>query len=341
MSDPSEYTVAWICALRCESVAAQEFLDAEHHPASYIARHDNNYYTLGNIGHHNVAIAVLPDGEYGTSSAATVARDMLHTFPNIKIGLLVGIGGGAPTAKNDIRLGDAVVSTTQGESGAVFQYDFGKIIQSQVFQHTKHLDKPPLFMRTAVTGCRTEHERKGHSIRRSIEDIIARNDRLRTYSKPAPETDVLYRSDFVHTAGAGPCITYCGRAQDKVIQREQRDHKRHCPFIHYGLIASGDQLMKDARVRDRLASEKGVLCFEMEAAGLMNHFPCLVVRGVCDYSDTHKNDEWHRYAAMTAAAYAADILRRIPKTKVEEQQKIVESINLGQLKCPQKFPGTD
>ena len=52
------------------------------------------------------------------------------------------------------------------------------------------------------------------------------------------------------------------------------------PAIFYGLIASANQVMKDATIRDRLASEENVLCFEMEAAGLMNHFPCLVVRGM-------------------------------------------------------------
>ena len=56
---------------------------------------------------------------------------------------------------------------------------------------------------------------------------------------------------------------------------------RDDPAIHYGLIVSANQLMEDALVRDKLAAQ-GVLCFEMEAAGLMNHFPCLVIRGICD-----------------------------------------------------------
>ena len=55
----------------------------------------------------------------------------------------------------------------------------------------------------------------------------------------------------------------------------------------------------------------GVICFEKEAAGLMNHFPCVVIRGICDYSDSHLNKDWQRYAAMTAAAYAKDLLNRV------------------------------
>jgi hypothetical protein len=50
----------------------------------------------------------------------------------------------------------------------------------------------------------------------------------------------------------------------------------------------------------------------MEAAGLMDDFPCLVIRGVCDYADSHKNDVWHGYAAATAAAYAKEFLSIIP-----------------------------
>lgn len=115
-----DYTVGWICALATEYVAAQVFLDHEHGQPNHTAAHDNNDYTLGRIGEYKVVIAVLPGGEYSTASAARVARDMLHTFPNIRIGLMVGIGGGAPSSKHDIRLGDVVVSKPQNGLGGVF-----------------------------------------------------------------------------------------------------------------------------------------------------------------------------------------------------------------------------
>ncbi|KAL6409962.1 WD repeat-containing protein [Ilyonectria robusta] len=122
-------TVGWICAIRTEYVAAQEFLDEEHEALEFVSPNDTNDYTLGRLGKHNVVIAVLPDGEYGTSSAASVATNMLHSFPNVRIGLMVGIGGGAPSEKHDIRLGDIVVSAPRDGEGGVFQYDFGKTIQ--------------------------------------------------------------------------------------------------------------------------------------------------------------------------------------------------------------------
>ena len=70
--------------------------------------------------------------------------------------------------------------------------------------------------------------------------------------------------------------------------------------------------MKDGLTRDKAAAELKVLCFEMEAAGLMNDFPCLVIRGICDYSDSHKHKNWQRRAAAVAAAYAKELLCLIP-----------------------------
>lgn len=150
MSNPKDYTVGWICAIATEYVAAQAFLDERHDGPEYISTHDNNDYTLGKIGKHNVAIAVLPVGEYGIASAANVARDMLSSFPNVRIGLMVGIGGGAPSQKHDIRLGDIVVSAPRDGNGGVFQYDFGKTIQDQSFRTTSFLNQPPTVLRAAV-----------------------------------------------------------------------------------------------------------------------------------------------------------------------------------------------
>ncbi|KAL9564049.1 hypothetical protein ACKAV7_011823 [Fusarium commune] len=114
MENPQDYTVGWICALTTEFVAAQAFLDEEHEGPREVAQNDNNNHALGRIGSHNIVVAVLPDKEYGTAVAAAVARDMLGSFPNICIGLLVGIGGGAPSPNHDIRLGDIVVSSRDG-----------------------------------------------------------------------------------------------------------------------------------------------------------------------------------------------------------------------------------
>ena len=109
-----DYTVAWVCALPLEMAAAKSMLD-EIHPNLPNSSNDQNTYVLGKIHAHNVVIACLPSGVYGTTSAATVANQMLCPFRSIRFGLMVGIGGSVPTKKADIRLGD-VWSANQQET---------------------------------------------------------------------------------------------------------------------------------------------------------------------------------------------------------------------------------
>lgn len=319
----TDYTVGWICAICTEYVAAQAFLDEEYERLEYSSRNDNNDYTLGRIGKHNVVIAVLPRGEYGASSATGVARDMLRSFPNVRIGLMVGIGGGAPSRKHDIRLGDIVVSAPSGKNSGVYQYDFGKTIEGRNFQTTGSLAPPPVFLRAAVNGLAAEYETNGHQLEEAINNIFDKKPRLRKkYKRPDPSSDRLYRTGVTHSDSEASCEASCGCDPKKLVLRHQRTEEEDNPTIHYGLIASANNLMKDAFIRDKLSAEMDVLCFEMEAAGLMNQFPCLVIRGICAYSDTHKNEEWQGYAAMAAAAYAKDLLRRIPPNKVEAEKRI-------------------
>ncbi|KAG9517689.1 purine and uridine phosphorylase, partial [Aureobasidium melanogenum] len=328
MPDPHQYTVGWICAIPTESLAASLFLDEEHEPPDHVSSNDCNDYTLGKMAGHNVVIVILPVGEYGLTSATSVVKDMLASFPNIRVGLMVGIGGGAPTAQNDIRLGDIVVSSPQNGTGGVYQYDFGKMIQGQDFQHTGFLNQPSMLVRTAVSGLRTQYKKKGHTIDESIKAILHEYPRLSDeFSRPHEERDRLCKANFVHPVGhKGDCEDSCGVLPERIVERRARTQKEDNPAIHHGIIASGNSLMKDARVRDTFASEKGIMCFEMEAAGLMNHLPCLVIRGICDYSDSHKNKEWQGYAAMTAAAYAKDLLARMRPRRVEAEQKVAETL---------------
>ncbi|KAH7230930.1 hypothetical protein BKA59DRAFT_321290 [Fusarium tricinctum] len=329
MSNPQKYTVGWICAIATEYLAAQLFLDEEHEGPEFVSANDSNHYTLGKIGKHNVVIAVLPHGEYGVSSAAGVAKDMLHSFPNVRFGLMVGIGGGAPTPEHDIRLGDVVVSASGHGKGGVFQYDFGKAVQGQELQETGFLNQPPTILRTAVHGLLTQYKRKGHQLDKHIDDILVENPRLKKeFQRPEPSTDRLYHSSKVHPPDdQSSCAKACGDDPSTLVLRPDRTEYEDNPAIHYGLIASINRLMKDALTRDALAAKKGVLCFEMEAAGLMNHFPCLVIRGICDYSDSHKNKKWQGFAAMMAAAYAKDLLRQISLSKVEAEKPISEVLS--------------
>ncbi|KAI1461860.1 hypothetical protein F4805DRAFT_475208 [Annulohypoxylon moriforme] len=326
MINLGDYTVGWICAVGAEVVAATSFLDDEHGPLDYTPDNDNNTYILGRIGKHNVVIAAMPHRQYGLVNAAVVAKDMVRSFPGVRIGLMVGIGGGAPSLKHDIRLGDIVVSSPSSNTGGVLQYDYGKTIQDKELLVKGHLNQPPHFMLTALAVLGSEYERKGHNIEKAINAILRENPRLQdNYGRPEPSTDRLYKSNYTHKGGEeASCVKTCSSNECDLISRRDSPRGRDNPTIHHGLIASANQLMKDALVRDTLSRERDVLCFEMEAAGLMNHFPCIVIRGICDYSDTHKNDAWQGYAAMVAAAYAKDLLSKIAPNKVEAERKLVD-----------------
>lgn len=104
--------------------------------------------------------------------------------------------------------------------------------------------------------------------------------------------DRFYESGHIHRESptSAACKDNCG--EDNLVTREARDDDDDDPMIHYGLIASPDKLMKVATIRDKLTREEGVLCFEMEAAGLMNYFIFLIIREICDYADSHQNKEW-------------------------------------------------
>ncbi|KAK5044933.1 hypothetical protein LTR84_010305 [Exophiala bonariae] len=318
------YQVGWVCAVRIEYIVACELLDEEYGAPDLRSTDDNNIYTCGRMGDFNVVIACLPKGRYGLTSAATAAQDLRHSFPHITFGLMVGIGGGAPLINKDrdIRLGDVVVSTPSGRTGGVIHYEFGKTIQNKEFVPFGHLNAPPRVLLTAVQKLDTIHYRRGNRIQETILQMIQRNPRLKKdYSRPSPEMDILFKTSYLHEADSHLCVHCCSPISDNVVPRLSRTQdlladQTDTIRIHYGLVASADRLMKDATVRDQLADAEGVLCFEMEAAGLMDSFPCLVIRGICDYSDTHKNDVWQGYAAATAAAYAKELLAVMPKRAV-------------------------
>jgi nucleoside phosphorylase len=248
---------------------------------------------------------------------------MLHSFPNVRFGLMVGIGGGAPNAKHDIRLGDVIVSTRGKGRGGVFQYNYDKAIHDHSFVATGSLNQSPQLLSTAVSALEAEYELEGQDLSSQVDKALEQRQHLRKkYSRPPPDSDKLYRSNFVHPDPSSECAKVCGNDPVHLVDRSTRRDQNYEPVIHYGLVASSNQVMKDALARDSLAASEDVVCFEMEAAGLMNHFPCIVIRGICDYSDSHKSKEWQGFAAMVAAAYAKDLLCQILPSKVEAEMPI-------------------
>ncbi|KAF5003959.1 hypothetical protein FDECE_9548 [Fusarium decemcellulare] len=307
-----DYTIGWICALQEEYEAACRMLDNEFAGPDTAACNDDNTYAFGSIYGHNVVIGCLAGGRYGLSSAAAVAKDMVRSFTSMRFALMVGIGGGAPTDQNDIRLGDVVVSQPSGQLGGVVQYDFVKRHKladgKPNYERIGQLSAPP----SVLLGALPEVRRLYNDPQRS-DRIASHLERMKDipeyYQRPAE--DRLYLADYAHQGG--PDCNDCGA--DGIKARPPRLTKRKV-CVHYGIIGTANSLMKSVDERDQFAEDLKILCFEMEAGGLMNTFPCIVVRGICDYSDSHKNDAWHKYAALVAAAYARELLHVLKPTRV-------------------------
>ncbi|KAM0286538.1 hypothetical protein ACHAO9_008166 [Fusarium lateritium] len=331
----NDYTVGWVCALPKELTAATAMLDRRH-PILSKPENDNNAYTLGTIGEHNVVIACLPKGMIGNAPAATVVSCMATTFPCIKFALMVGIGGGVPSKNNKIRLGDVVVSTPTDKYPGVVKWDSGKMNGIDKFERTGSLNNPPKSLLTALTLLETEHDISGSRIPEYLDEIKFKSEKLASkFLRTGSLEDLLFKSSYRHV-------------EPPVYDDDEKDDEKHesCHFcdktmadkrksrellVHYGLIASGDKLVKDAAFRDKLNKEFGghVLCVEMEAAGLMNHFPCLVIRGICDYADSHKNKDWQEHAAIVAAAYANELLQYVQARDVERERPMKDAVAEG------------
>lgn len=306
-----DYAVGWICALPIEFAAATEMLDETYDD---FENGGSSRYNLGRINEHNVVVACLPKGRMGTNSAATVAAELKSSFPSIRFVVLVGIGGGVPSADADIRLGDVVVSLPGKKHGGVIQYDFGKSTPNGL-ERTAFLNAPPTLLLEAVARVQANHIR-GQDTR--LRDYISHFNRVPAFSSENLGQDVLFDANYRHIEG--PTCEKCSK--ERIVERELRNND---VVIHYGLIASGNLVIKDGAERDRVASElKGVLCYEMEAAGIMNTFQCLVIRGICDYADSHKNEQWQPYAAAMAAAYTKDLLSVTPPAAVVRARTMIE-----------------
>ena len=307
--DHHAYTVALFCPLEVELSAARYLLDEEHQRLA-TAADDYNQYILGRMSGHDVVIASLPTGYQANVSAATVATNLSRTFPSIRFRLLVGIGGGVPSRKNDIRLGDVVIGVPTGKHGGIVQYDLGKQTSTN-FEQKGFLLPPPSEWLQALNVMRSNQRVTPSKAPAFLAEMLKRWPRLVEYKRPPANRDVLFQANYEHVRDQDTCDC-CDRA--RIESRPQRQSSDN-PTIHYGLIASGNSVIKNATIRDRISTEcGGVICFEMEAAGLMNDFRCIVLRGISDYADSHKNDDWHAYAAVAAAAVAKELLAHMNDT---------------------------
>jgi nucleoside phosphorylase len=325
MGGNERFTIGWISPLPLEREAARLVLD-EVYPQEDV-HHRNAFYLGGRIGQHEVVIGV--QRKIGLSGAAVLAEKMHAGFPNIKYFVLVGIAGGVPRygpagATTEIVLGDVVISSPRGNHGGVLQYDKGAWQGEGQLRFRGHTNGIPGDLLAAVNNFRAESSSQTNisetlgQMRRKLDD-----KQEHQYDDPGPVRDRLYEDDYEHAGTEHDDCKDCCDA-DHTISRSERgqgaDRLPNAPFVHFGNIASSNQLQISARERNRVQAEHEAICFEMEAAGVMEEYPCVVVRGICDYADSHKNKGWQNYAAATAAACAKRLLLMLPAVEVRGEE---------------------
>ncbi|OJJ73115.1 hypothetical protein ASPBRDRAFT_73569 [Aspergillus brasiliensis CBS 101740] len=310
-----DFTIAIFCALPLEVDAVSALFDERYEDFSLYqnAPGDSNVYTLGRMGRHHVALVHLPG--MGKSVASQASSCIRSTYPNIKLSMVVGICGGVPYNKGnaEIVLGDIVVSD------GIIQHDFGRRIPGAFLPKTSITDgfgRPNVVIRGFLAKVKSSmvQQRIASKMKEYMEGIDQRlgNDIARY---PGVEQDELYQSSYQHKHhGSTACIVCANPTNTTTVCDEVFDlscHQLGCgkeglvkrkrlqvaltggyppsPAIHFGLIASGDTVMKSGQDRDLISMQHNVLAFEMEGAGVWDSLPCLVVKGVCDYADSHKN----------------------------------------------------
>ncbi|SPJ82321.1 uncharacterized protein FTOL_09726 [Fusarium torulosum] len=324
-----QVNIAILCALPLEADTVEALFDGYLTGEYCRAEGDTNSYTFGIIDHHHVVLVHMPG--MGTRHSGPVATHCRATFPKISLVLIVGICGGVPFLNNgaEVLLGDVAIS-----EGLVI-YDFGRQYPDGFVRKNSTLEsarKPPaeilgfLAKLKGRNGQRTLNERtKVH-----METLRRELGTLAVY--PGASKDILFDSKYRHKHHSSTCAecslsemplgmvceesrasscedVKCDSAylitrqrQKDILQNSQDQQVSFFPVIHIGRFASGDKVMKSGEDRDTIARSEGVIAFEMEGAGVWDNMPCIIIKGVCDYADSHKDKRWQGFAAATAAA---------------------------------------
>ncbi|KAF4340782.1 hypothetical protein FBEOM_5304 [Fusarium beomiforme] len=340
------FTVAIICALPLEAEAIHYMFD-ELFPNEYhkIAG-DPNHYINGRIGKYNAVLVLLTS--VGKAHAASAAASLKISYTNLRLALLVGICGGVPYANRDgdeVLLGDVIISND------LVRFDFGRRYPGGLFLHKasaqdrlgrSNKDLCSLLRSLQMDKCRSDLEKRAAELLCELQDAYNRlaTSRRRPrgkYNYPGTAHDKLFEAHYRHQH-RGNTIVCCNEAQtcelaltslcevcgcdekylvprEALIYKQELEGKGSAntqdPMIHIGPVASGDTVMKSGEDRDRVANQEKVLAFEMEGAGIWDEIPCIIIKGVSDYADSHKHKRWQDFAAAVAAASMKALLEAL------------------------------
>jgi len=322
----ADYHVAWICPVAdVELLPARLMLDEEHLTPPYDSHFDENTYIYGTVNGHAVVIATCPPGETGNVNAGRLTGSMFKTFPNIRMAVLVGIGGGIPRSPpskdplDDIHLGDVVVGWPGDGKPACVYHDRGKSKFGGQFELVGTTQNPDWRLTNALGVLVSDHKLR----RTKFNDHLARLQEFNEFIHPGLEHDRLFEAGHCHIGDHGSNCNDCD--QNKLVRRPQRTEDKNKLIFHRGRIATGNSVIQDGELRDRISARcDGVLCVEMEAAGVGANRKCLVIRGISDYADSHKDDVWKSYAAGNAAAFTRELLCRIQPAVVKNMKGVTE-----------------
>ncbi|KAH7201293.1 hypothetical protein DER44DRAFT_440777 [Fusarium oxysporum] len=301
-NDRHGFEIAIICALPLEADAIEALFDYcwdGNGPPFGKAAWDPNSYSTGLIGCHNVVLVRMPG--IGKVHAAAAASSCRASFPNVKIALVVGVCGVAPFKRDgeEIVLGDVVISE------CIIQYDFGRRLPGQFIPKEGPLDslgRPNQEVRGVLAQAKGIKGRQllVSGVARYL-SILRQNPELHA-EYPGVAYDRLFEASYRHGEDQKPCEQV--GCDGKLVPRRRLQAARPspAPAIHFGLMASGDFVMKSGKDRDREVEARDIVAFEMEGAGVWDILPCVVIKGACDYADSHKSKVWQRYAAATAAS---------------------------------------
>lgn len=307
MASREDCAVGWVCRLPVEVAAAKAALDHVHDnlPTDQNSDSSNNYI-LGELQGHNVVIAYPK--VYGTSSLADVTAQLHESYPFVRFTLMVGIAEGVPNTKDDVRLGDVVVSKSAAGCSNVLEYDVNSEQVKDQSTLGGALDQSTLLLLTALGHAETAALFEESKMPRYLSEIVQKEPV--TFARPGLEQDIFFDANHNHAADGseeGAC-SHCD--PNRIQSRQSREGQD--PVVHYGSIAFARHLTPNRAERGQFARKHGILCFEEEETGLRNAAQCLVIRGISNYVDSHISDNWQAWAAATAAAYAREILSFVP-----------------------------
>lgn len=300
--DRRGFDIAIICALTLEADAVDALFDIHWDDDGGIpfdkTPGDPNAYSAGAIGRHNVVLAHMPG--MGKASAALVANNCRFSFPNIKLALVVGVCGAVPLGpcNEEIILGDVIISD------GVIQYDLGQQLPGNFVRTDTLLDslgRPNFEIRTTLAKLKTLRCRRQVGAKIATYLSTLRKEPLLAAQYPGVVHDRLFQATY-HHLGSGRTCEQAGCDGELVARQRLLAGSDPEPAVHFGLTGSGDLVMKSGEDRDAIATKEGIIAFEMESAGVWDALPCVVIKGVCDYADSHKNTLWQPYAAATSAA---------------------------------------